>query len=144
MNESGADGRLSTADLAYGRTDVSDVERMDREESGDVRDTMRSQPSQVETSERPETMEALLPSDSVSSYNERWQSIQTGFVDEPQEAVRGADGLVAEVIQDLARSFASQRENLEKQWSRGSDVSTEELRQALRQYRSFFRRLLEA
>jgi hypothetical protein len=56
--------------------------------------------------------------------------------------VEQADELVAEVIQSLAGSVASERERLERQWSGGGEASTEDLRQALRRYRSFFSRLL--
>jgi len=42
----------------------------------------------------------------------------------------------------LAETFADERSTLEKQWDRGDDVSTEDLRVALRRYRSFFGRLL--
>ena len=38
--------------------------------------------------------------------------------------------------------FAAERRNLEGQWDRGDDVSTEELRVALTRYRAFFDRLL--
>jgi len=66
------------------------------------------------------------------------------FVDEPQDCLKQADTLVAEVVQQLATRFADQRSGLEEKWSKGSEVSTEDLRQALRQYRSFFERLLAA
>jgi hypothetical protein len=46
------------------------------------------------------------------------------------------------VIQRIADSFGAERNQLEQQWDRGGDVSTEELRQALQRYRSFFSRLL--
>ena len=42
----------------------------------------------------------------------------------------------------LAEVFAEERSKLEKQWDRGDNVSTEDLRVALQRYRSFFRRLL--
>ena len=71
-----------------------------------------------------------------------WDSIQSGFVDEPRKAVERADGLVAQVIKRLAEGFAEERGKLEGQWSRGADVSTEDLRLALQRYRSFFGRLL--
>ena len=71
-----------------------------------------------------------------------WDSIQSGFVDEPRKAVERADGLVAQVIKRLAEVFAEERGKLEGQWSRGADVSTEDLRLALQRYRSFFGRLL--
>ncbi|MGW1093401.1 hypothetical protein ACWD4L_46375 [Streptomyces sp. NPDC002596] len=72
----------------------------------------------------------------------KWQAVQTAFVDDPQDAVRTADALVAEVMQTLARSFASRKEGLESQWGRGEEVLTEDLRIALQRYRSFFNRLL--
>ena len=72
----------------------------------------------------------------------RWEAIQTGFVDEPRAAVEQADTLVAEVMKRLAEVFADERTTLEQQWGRGDNVSTEELRIALKRYRSFFERLL--
>jgi hypothetical protein len=87
---------------------------------------------------------ALLPRDEGAGYQYRWQELQTGFVDEPRRTVEQADELVAQVMQRLADSFASERERLEGQWSRGEDVSTEDLRVALQRYRAFFRRLLSA
>lgn len=72
----------------------------------------------------------------------RWQRIQADFVDDPKASVEQADELVATSIKRLAEMFASERSNLESTWSRGGEVSTEDLRQALRRYRSFFDRLL--
>jgi hypothetical protein len=80
----------------------------------------------------------------IVSHKQKWQEIQAAFVDQPQDAVRDADSLVAEIIQTLTSSFADQRQGLEEKWSRGSEVSTEDLRRALQQYRSFFERLLAA
>jgi len=62
-------------------------------------------------------------------------------VDEPCRAVEHADSLVAGAMKRLAE-FADQRAKLEGQWDRGDSVSTEDLRLALRRYRSFFGRLL--
>ncbi len=84
----------------------------------------------------------LLSADNTQTFRSRWNAIQTGFVDEPRRAVEQADTLVAEVMQHLAQTFADERARLESQWSRGDDVSTEDLRVALQRYRSFFDRLL--
>jgi len=84
----------------------------------------------------------LLPKDELERMRDHWRSIQTNFVDEPQKAVEEADHLVADTVRRLAESFAHARSTLEEQWSRGKDVSTEDLRLALRRYRSFFDRLL--
>ena len=89
-----------------------------------------------------ENHEPLLPQDFVQQLRSRWDEVQTGFVDEPRTAVQHADELVAETIQRLAQSFADERRRLEEQWGRGDNVSTEDLRQSLRKYRSFFQRLL--
>jgi hypothetical protein len=86
----------------------------------------------------------LLPAEASSSFQRRWEEVQTRFVDEPRGAVEDADGLVANVMKQLAEGFAQERERLEAQWDRGEDISTEDLRIALQRYRSFFQRLLSA
>jgi hypothetical protein len=86
----------------------------------------------------------LLPQQQGAELQDRWEAIQTRFVDDPRSAVEEADALVASTMQQLADGFASAREDLEGQWSRGEDASTEDLRVALQRYRSFFRRLLAA
>ena len=85
---------------------------------------------------------ALFPEEELNGLRARWSAIQTEFVDEPHRAVEEADSLVAGTIRHLAESFAKARNELENQWARGNDVSTEDLRVALRRYRSFFDRLL--
>lgn len=86
----------------------------------------------------------LLDSDELQSIVTRWKEIQAEFVDEPRKAVEAADALVAELMQRLAQMFAAERAMLEEQLAGGDGVSTEELRQGLRRYRSFFERLLAA
>jgi inorganic triphosphatase YgiF len=78
----------------------------------------------------------------MGEFRSRWSAIQTAFVDEPRKTVEQADELVAEIMQRLAQSFSDQRSNLERQWERSDQISTEDLRLALRRYRSFFDRLL--
>ncbi len=78
----------------------------------------------------------------IDQFRSQWSEVQTGFVDEPRRAVKDADNLVASLMQKLAEGFATERELLEKQWDRGVEVSTEDLRVALQRYRSFFDRLL--
>ena len=89
-----------------------------------------------------ERTEPLFPGEDANELRGRWDSIQAGFVDEPRKAVEAADGLVAAAMKRLAETFANERAGLEAQWDRGDDVSTEDLRVALRKYRSFFGRLL--
>jgi hypothetical protein len=84
----------------------------------------------------------LLEMGEIDEMVVRWKAIQTNFVDEPRHAVQDADALVADLMQRLAQMFASERGRLESQWAGGGNVSTEELRQGLQRYRSFFERLL--
>ncbi|MGA7109110.1 MAG: hypothetical protein WBV28_07350 [Terracidiphilus sp.] len=84
----------------------------------------------------------LFSSDESDDFHSRWDSVQVSFVDEPRQAVEQADSLVASAMKRLAEIFAEERARLDGQWDRGDDVSTEDLRLALRRYRSFFSRLL--
>ena len=84
----------------------------------------------------------LLAADDAEAFRARWTDVQHGFVDAPRQAVEHADGLVAELMQHLAKTFADERGRLEGQWDQGDDVSTEDLRTAFQRYRSFFERLL--
>jgi hypothetical protein len=85
----------------------------------------------------------LFSESEMGEFRSQWIKIQTSFVDEPRDTVKAADTLVAAVMQRLAEGFANERSGLEKQWDRGGNVSTEDLRVALRRYRSFFDRLLK-
>ena len=86
----------------------------------------------------------LFTEGEVTELRGRWSDVQSAFVDEPRKAVQEADQLVATAMKRLAEGFANERSNLEKQWARGGDVSTEDLRVAMQRYRSFFDRLLHA
>lgn len=91
----------------------------------------------------PEGEYARLFSESdAKGFRARWENLQVSFVDEPRHAVEQADSLVAETIKRLAEVFADERQKLERQWDRGDNVSTEDLRLALQRYRAFFGRLL--
>jgi hypothetical protein len=89
-----------------------------------------------------ESSAPLFAAGPAESFRSRWLDIQTSFVDEPGRAVEQADRLVAEVMEQLAKTFADERSKLEPQLVQGEDISTEDLRMALRRYRSFFDRLL--
>jgi hypothetical protein len=94
--------------------------------------------------DREETHAALVEPGEAAELQSKWTTIQVDFVDQPRDAVARADELVAQCMQQLATRFADERNRLEQQWSSGDDVDTEDLRIALRRYRSFFQRLLSA
>jgi hypothetical protein len=118
------------------RTTEENLSTADFVSSGNGRDEPKPHPPQEERNE------PLLPTDAAQDLRARWDQVQTGFVDEPRAAVKQADELVAMAMKRLAESFSQERTAMERQWDRGDQVSTEDLRIALRKYRSFFQRLL--
>lgn len=124
-----AGSQLSTADLAAAG----------RVENPPQQPRYGGAPGQSEADAR---ATRLFGDEQTQTYRSHWLDIQAGFVDEPRMSVEQADGLVAEVIKSLAETFASERNNLEQQWDKGDNISTEDLRLALQRYRSFFDRLL--
>jgi hypothetical protein len=138
--------RLSTKDMAAA-TEHED-ERVREERAAEQRhDTDRRRMGQRDGGAaagagNDEEPSPLLSGQQTDEFRSRWNTIQTSFVDEPRKTVEQADELVAEIMQRLAQSFSDQRSNLERQWEHAEEVSTEDLRLALRRYRSFFDRLL--
>jgi len=125
--ENRSNEQLSTSDIAGGNDDAT--------ATGTTRSTTDSAIPDAKVA-------PLFSEDDAASLRERWTDVQAGFVDEPRNSVEQADSLVAEVMKRLADSFATERQSLERQWSSGEQASTEDLRVALRRYRSFFDRLL--
>ncbi|WP_194835551.1 hypothetical protein [Nocardia sp. XZ_19_369] len=72
----------------------------------------------------------------------QWREVQGAFVDSPRDAVTQADKIVADIIYQLTTAYAERKRVLEEHCAGLQDGDTEELRQALRGYRGFFRRLL--
>ena len=124
--------RLTTKDVATGA-----APRRAREPQSEPQGTAGS-----ESSKAPENTTPLFEDAETEQFRSQWNRIQTQFVDEPRRSVEQADELVAQTMKRLAEIFAAERENLEGDWDRGDNVSTEDLRVALQRYRSFFDRLL--
>ncbi len=55
----------------------------------------------------------------ASGYARPWESIQVGFVDDPQASVQEAETLVSDVMGDVVATFQQERQQLEAQWSGG-------------------------
>ena len=137
---------LSTAEIADPATPRAQYQNRNAstatelvEEPRDVEGTRALVPEETLPNGRPGQ---LFPDNELNELRARWDKAQIGFVDEPRAAVKQADSLVATVVKRIAEQFAAERAELEHQWDRGDNVSTEDLRQALRRYRSFFDRLL--
>lgn len=118
------DARPGTADL------VREAEAIDPSDRTDAK---------AETDREP-----LFEAADRDHFSDRWTTVQAAFVDDPRDAVKEADTLVAELMKRLAETFSAERSRLESQWDNDEDVSTEDLRISLQRYRSFFDRLLSA
>ncbi|MGO9948744.1 MAG: hypothetical protein ACLPWG_18055 [Steroidobacteraceae bacterium] len=88
------------------------------------------------------TLAPLFTEHATTDFRSRWDVIQRGFVDDPEEAVRAGDDLVAQVIKSLSDSFSAQRAELEGETNQTEESSTETRRLVFQRYRSFFERLL--
>jgi hypothetical protein len=145
------DEQLTTADIAgkspaekaNEREAEAAIENRRAQQPGGPRLVSREQEGKPQASVEERSIQ-LFPQGELQEMRSRWSAIQTGFVDEPRRTVQEADNLVASAIRQVADRFATERSRLEEQWDRGDNVSTEDLRQALRQYRAFFDRLLSA
>lgn len=148
--ERAIDTNISTATLAgvdersqVDRDQVDrDVERNTSQVDGRDRMVLNAAPAAQNSAAAEESSAPLFPGAEATELRSRWDAVQVGFVDEPRRAVEQADGLVAAAMKRLAEIFAEERARLEGQWDRGDSVSTEDLRLALRRYRSFFGRVL--
>jgi hypothetical protein len=131
---------LTTADVAgvEDRRETAPDARRDGPRSDEIHPPVRPEESQPTEP----GWASLFLEEEAQKLRSGWSQIQTGFVDNPRQAVEEADHLVAQTIKRLAEVFAEERNRLEQQWSRGDNVSTEDLRLALQRYRSFFDRLL--
>ena len=130
---------LSTADLVAA---TKSPQRDQPEATEAPVETVTDRRDDMEAANQGEQLVALFTPDVASDFRNRWDAVQIGFVDDPHQAVQKADELVAQVMTSLAETFAKERSALEG-FVKGTDqASTENLRVALRRYRSFFQRLL--
>jgi hypothetical protein len=124
--------------------DVIDVteEPVENEVRDERRVEERTPENRVPAEPVMEGLEPLFEDNETKKFRSQWLTIQGRFVDDPREAVKQADELVASVLKSVTMGFSDRRVSLEKQWNSGENISTEDLRVALKRYRSFFDRLL--
>jgi hypothetical protein len=79
---------------------------------------------------------ATAPAPPATGAAGRWNEIQAMFVDDPRRSVELAAGMADKAIEDLVASFRQREAALTANWQNG-DAGTEELRNALKDYRAF-------
>jgi hypothetical protein len=117
------------------------VEERQQQNRQEARERKQEERNESMDERREEDFAPLFENNEAEEFRTKWLDIQSRFVDDPSVSVKDADDLVADVIKNITRSFADKRMSLESQWN-GGDVSTEDLRMAMKRYRSFFNRLL--
>ncbi len=137
MNTELKEKDLTTSDLAT----AAETRTAQREVERDVNEPpIENRNAEVITED--EQLAPLFSPDAAKEFRSRWDAIQSSFVDDPKQAVRQGDELVAQVLKSLTETFSNERSRLEGQLDQSDKASTENLRVALRRYRSFFERLL--
>ena len=121
--------------------EVLDTPAHDRDNPASAAEISTGSPSPTR---EPASDDVLFAEDELTDLRARWAGVQAAFVDDPQDCVQKADGLVSDLVEQLTHGFTDARSRLEEQWSRGEQASTEDLRLALMHYRAFFERLLSA
>lgn len=144
MNVESAEKSLTTADLAAAAEAPSSRREVARFEDPvlEKQDLPGSSEEVHEEVHEEVQLAPLFLPDVSKAFRAHWDAVQIGFVDDPKRAVREADELVAQVMKSLAETFSKERAMLEGRADQVEQASTENLRVALRRYRSFFQRLL--
>ena len=117
---------------------VSDIEELRAQRASDDYD--HDEQSSDREQERLGT--SYLEQGRGADEEKRWRQIQASFVDDPKSAVSEAHALVSDLIDGIVDQFQREKSDLEARWSKGDQVSTEDLRLCLQRYRDFFGRLL--
>ena len=137
MNTELVENNLTTADLA-----AAAETPVPQPEANQARPEPLAETKILNATGDDKQLAPLFLVDVAKGFRSRWDAVQIGFVDDPKQAVRHGDELVAQVMKSLAETFSSERAKLEGQMEQADKASTEDLRIALRRYRSFFERLL--
>ena len=136
-------------DIARDEMENEQIEQRERSEHVEQNEPGTEQRTEARVSENQapaasvnEELVPLFEGEATKKFRSRWLAIQSKFVDDPRDSVKQADDLVADIIKSVTMNFADRRIGLEKQWNSGENISTEDMRVALKRYRSFFERLL--
>jgi hypothetical protein len=98
--------------------------------------TVDAEPAGTATSARGAVRDSTGTAGDATHLHERFTTIQSTFVDDPHGSVVAAAELVTEAIETLVSAARERERGLRSEWDRdGAD--TEDLRNALRNYRGF-------
>ncbi len=116
-------------------------------EASAVIDTDDDDHDDLEADEDDDDVEAVAGASTMlvtggPAFEDRWEVVQVDFVDDPRQAVQRADALIGDVVDEIMRALATEREQLSGAWRDDESATTEDLRLAFQRYRTVFHRLL--
>jgi hypothetical protein len=129
---------LQTKELYDADVAVSDID----EEPLSNEPITEEAPAESRSLQSIEEFGPLFDSRVAEQLRTQWLEIQSGFVDDPNISLKYADELVIGMIENIITTLSEKRMTIEDQWQSDDRVSTEDLRLTLKNYRSFFNRLL--
>lgn len=133
------DERLAMRDESMNRTDENsreDMRERDRERLGTDKSMPSTTREPVMASGRSEHDRHGMESDmwpDMTDLRQRFDAIQSEFIDDPKGAVRKADELVKEVVDRITRAMNERMQSMHHGVEDSND--TEQLRQTMRGYR---------
>ncbi len=83
----------------------------------------------------------LLDPTDLKNFRKQWDEIQVRFVDKPLESVRQADLLMTEALEKHNQMVKMVHDSLKSKYDPKNIMSTEDMRKALLEYRSFISHL---
>lgn len=108
----------------------------------------RIDPVAVDVSSESDPLQKLAPvgpdtamDPGTGSYQDRWDAIQRGFIDDPRRTVESASALVAEIWDETVRAITDEREGVDRRWQ-STESSTDDLIVAMQDYRALCDRFM--
>ena len=118
------------------------VPATDSPATSDLPERTADRPGGVVDADRAHTMAGPLLDQDSDDVLRRWQEVQAGFVDDPRDAVQRADSLLDEVASSLRNALEARTTELQGRWKNTERNDTEDLRTALRDYRTTLEQFL--
>jgi hypothetical protein len=84
----------------------------------------------------------LLDREDSTRFMALWNKIQIKFDDDPLAAVKEANGLVSEIVQQISQMPIREPDLIEGQWKPGKDISPEDLQVVFKHYSSLVNQLV--
>ena len=125
-----------------------DPDEADEPAEAELADEADSDPVAVDRTPASDPLQKIAPvgpdtamDPGTGSYQDRWDAIQAGFIDDPRRTVESTSALVAEIWDETVRALTEEREGVDGRWQ-STESSTDDLRAAMQDYRDLYDRFM--